>query len=300
MDTHMLTQFWRRTRLGWAGVLTLVPLFAAGSEPQQRVPSPAPTADFTIVAGDYYLKVPRTIPSGWRTVRFHNEGRDFHHAIFLKVASPQAAQTALTALDGWREDLDQPVPAALSMGGVEGSFTPAPDGDRPGEDTYSVVDLQPGWYLVICMIPTDHRLHVNRGMHALLRVVTARNSERAPAPDATLRAAEYAYTLTPRSLAPGWRLVEVLNTGMAEHVAEVVRLKTGHGVAEIFAAQGSPSADPVESTSGGSTRLGPGAHAFMWLHLTPGTYVVQCPLQSGDHQSHLRHGMVTDLVVQPQ
>jgi hypothetical protein len=295
----MLTQVWRRTRLGWAGVLALPTLVAADSEPQRRVPGSAPSADFTIIAGDYYLQLPRTIPSGWRTVRFHNEGRDFHHAVFLKVASPQAAQTALTALDGWREDVDQPVPGAVSMGGVEGSFVPAPGGDHPGEDTYAVVDLHPGWYLVICMIPTDHRLHVNRGMHALLRVVTARNPPTAPAPDATLRTAEYAYTLTPRSLAPGWRLVEVLNTGTAQHVAEVVRLKTGHGVADIFAAQGSSSADPVESTSGGSTRLGPGTRAFMWLHLTPGTYIVQCPLQTGDHQSHLRKGMLRDLVVPP-
>lgn len=265
----------------------------------------APRADFTVTAGDYSLHLPPTVPAGWRTVRFRNSGREFHHAVFLRVRDARAADSALAVLATWREDWDRPVAGTRSIGGVEGSLILTGTEARPGEDTYATLDLQPGLYLVVCMIPSGGVLHVNRGMHALLRVTPPRardgGASSPPTPDATLRASDYSYRLAPRGLAPGWRLVEVTGAGPAEHVAEFARLRPGRTLADVLApprrAAGGADDDPEAAVVGGTTRLAAGARAFVWLHLSRGTYVVQCPLHTPAHQSHVRRGMVAELQV---
>jgi hypothetical protein len=138
-------------------------------------------------------------------------------------------------------------------------------------------------------------------MHALLRVSARPGGTPPPAPDATLRMADYADALVPRQLAPGWRLVEATSAGPAEDVAEFARLRPGRRLADVLAPRGgspAPADDPEEATVGGSTRLARGARAFVWLHLVPGTYVVQCPLRAASRRSHLRQGMIAEFEVQ--
>jgi hypothetical protein len=181
--------------------------FLASIELSAQVGRPRP--DFTITATDSAFEMPREVPAGWRTLRFRNVGREFHHAVFLRVQSERGADSALTALATWKEDWDRPVPGTVSIGGVEGYFT-----DRPGEDTFAILDLRPGLYLVLCMIPGDHGLHVTRGMHGLLRVnATAAIGPPAPTPTARLHASDYAYRLTRSRFAPGWHLIEVSADG---------------------------------------------------------------------------------------
>ncbi|HEX8907267.1 MAG TPA: hypothetical protein VF771_20615, partial [Longimicrobiaceae bacterium] len=120
-----------------------------------------------------------------------------------------------------------------------------------------------------------------------------------PTPDARLRLADYAYGLAPPRLTPGWRLIEITSAGPAEHVAEVARLRPGRRLADVLAPPPADAAaeDPEEAVVGGSTRLAPGGRTFVWLHLTPGRYVVQCPLRTPSRQSHLRRGMIAELEV---
>jgi hypothetical protein len=254
----------------------------------------APHADFMVTAADFSFEIPREVPAGWRTVRFRNTGREFHHAVFLRVPDERAADSAVAALATWKEDWDRAVPGTVSIGGVESHFT-----DRPGEDTYAILDLRPGLYLVLCMIPSDRGLHVTRGMHALLRVTaTAAIGPPPPSPEARLHARDYAYRLTKNHFTPGWHLIEVSSDGPSEHVAEFARLKDGRHMSDVLAAAGTPNADdPEASTVGGTARLASGKRAFVWVHFSPGVYVVQCPLHTSAHRPHLRQGMITEFEV---
>lgn len=277
--------------------LAIVP-FATPQGPATRE-GVRPHADFTLTAGDHYFRMPESVTAGWKTIRFHNAGSEFHHAVFLRVQNAAQADSALAALRDWREDVDRAVPHGVSVGGVEGSLEITPGKERPGADTYVTLNLEEGYYLVLCMIPGEDGLHASRGMHARLRVTSARRVRGGafpPRPDAILRASDYSFQLMPQRLRAGWRLLEVMNLGPADHVADVARLRPGRKLADIVTpTDGAP--DPEAAVVGGSTRMSPGRRSFVWLYLTPGTYVVTCPLRNAAHRMHVSMGMIATLQV---
>jgi hypothetical protein len=272
----------------------------------RRPAADAPRADFTITATEYRLALPAAVAAGWRTVRFRSAGREFNHAVFLRVRDATAADSALAALAGWSRDWDHPVPGATSAGGVEGAEPLAPRrAEAPGRapDTYGVVALEPGYYLVVCMIrDATGALHVNRGMHGLLRVLArggrGAGADTPPVADLTVRAGDYAYRLSSAAVAPGWHLVAVENAGPAEHVTEIARLRAGSHLADVFRPRaGAP--DPIETVVGGAPRLAVGARSYAWVRLERGRYVVYCPLRAADGRSHVEHGMAAEITVRP-
>lgn len=282
-------------------------IVAASAVLGQRARRPAsdpPHADFTITATEYQLALPAAVVAGWRTVRFRSTGREFHHAVFLRVRDAAGADSALTALADWSWDWDRPVPGATSAGGVEGAepAAPLPTGARPrAPDTYGVVALEPGYYLVVCMIRgVTGALHVNRGMHGLLHVLPRRGGgaaqEAPPVADLTVRAGDYAYRLSSAAIAPGWHLVAVENEGPAEHVTEIARLRAGSHLADVFRpTAGAP--DPIERVVGGAPRVAVGARSYAWVRLEQGHYVLYCPLRTANGRSHVERGMAAEITV---
>jgi hypothetical protein len=257
-----------------------------------------PSADLVIRATEYRLALPTSVGAGWTTVRFHSDGHEFHHATFLRVRDPAAADSALRALATWERDWDRPVPASASAGGVEG-------GQRDGvtsptsTDTWALLHLEAGYYLVVCTIPDSAGvLHVNRGMHALLRVRANRRGRAAhsapPRPDLTIRTTDYAYHLSTHALDAGWHLVAVENHGPAEHVTEFLRLRTDRHIADIFQDNGD---DAIAFTVGGVPRLKVGERSYAWVRLEPGAYAILCPLRAAGGWPHERRGMVAELTV---
>lgn len=289
-------------------LVSAVIVAAASAVPGQSArPRPAtdpPHADFTITATEYHLALPAAVVAGWRTVRFRSMGREFHHAVFLRVRDAAAADSALAALASWSRDWDRPVPGTTSAGGVEGAepFAPPPGGaPARAPDSYGVVALEPGYYLVVCMIRgATGALHVNRGMHGLLHVLARRGGgagrDAPPVADMTVRTGDYAYRLSSAALAPGWHLVAVVNDGPSEHVTEIARLRAGSHLADVFKpTAGAP--DPIERVVGGVPRLAPRARSYAWVRFEQGQYVLYCPLRTANGRSHIERGMAAEITV---
>lgn len=273
---------------------------AFGQAPPRRPLRSPPRADFTITATEYRLTLPSTVSAGWRTVRLRSAGREFHHAVFLRLPNARAADSALAALAAWTGDKDRIVPGTTSVGGVEGADPEAASRGEPhAPDTYGVVALEPGYYLVLCMIPTAAGvLHVNRGMHAMLHVVAARPGARhgsPPVADLTVRTSDYAYRLSAARVTRGWNLIAVVNDGPAEHVTEIGRLRAGRHLANLLRRE---PEDPIAAVVGGVPRIAAGARGYAWVRLEPGSYILQCPLQTASGWRHAERGMLAEITVE--
>lgn len=215
-----------------------------------------PRADLDIHATEYRLDLPATVRGGWTTVRFHSDGRAFHHATFLRVRSSQHADSVLATLATWTRDQDRPIDSATSVGGVEGAES---DGFPSGAstDTYAELELKPGYYLIVCTVRgATAGLHVNQGMHALLHVLPSSRGvsprRPPPKPDLAVRTSDYSYQFSATVIKPGWHLVAVENAGPSEHVTEFVRLKSNHHITDLLRAG---TADPIAGVVGGMPRL---------------------------------------------
>jgi hypothetical protein len=231
-------------------------------------------------------------------VRFHSDGRTFHHATFLRVRSLRHADSVLATLATWTRDQDRPIDSAASIGGVEGA---EPDGfaSHASTDTYAELELEPGYYLIVCTVRgAAASLHVNQGMHALLHVLPNPNgvsSRRAPPKaDLTVRTSDYSYQLSVTVLRPGWHLIAVDNGGPSEHVTEFVRLRPNHHITDLLRGE---AEDPIAGAVGGMPRLKVGERAYAWVYVERGTYAIHCPLRAPAGWRHEERGMMAELSV---
>jgi uncharacterized cupredoxin-like copper-binding protein len=265
-------------------------LWAAGLGGQ-----PAPHADVTIVAGDFFFRAPRTVVGGRTTIRLRNLGPRFHHAVLLQLGPGEARELAVARAKAWVGDPDRPIPGTVSVGG--------PEGRMPSGDSFITVELAPGEYLIVCTIPlSDGAPHASRGMYAPLTVTARRvaSPQRASTPDLVIRMTEYAYTPSAERLRSGWRTIRVENAGRAEHIAEVAVLKPGRNATDLlrWAEGGFRAEDEPMTTVGGTTRLAPGRRSDVRLQLEKGRYVIFCMLHGPGGRQHLRLGMIRELTVE--
>lgn len=256
-----------------------------------------PEADLTIEARDFAFRAPRVIGPGRTTIRLRNFGPSYHHAVLLRLDSPDSADAVIARLQNRANDSDGPVPGATSIGG--------PEGHMPSGDSYVTVDVEPGEYLIVCTIPEPGGVpHVARGMYRRLTVRpwSGAGPMREPPlaePDMVIRATDYAYTLTTDRLESGWRTIRFHNAGAVEHIAEIAALKPGKTAAGIrdWIRKGFHPADNPKTTIGGSTRLAPGRFDDIHIYLRPGRYVVFCMLHVPGGPAHVLVGMAKEFVV---
>ena len=137
-----------------------------------------------------------------------------------------------------------PFPAwAVFMGGPN---TPLPHG---GQDE-DAVDLSPGHYAVICVIPgPDGKPHMIKGMVKALTVTPSKQARTMPKSDLTLTLINYHFAFsTPPTT--GQHAIRIVNDGTQPHEAVMFRLqpgKTGEDIAHwvVTGMQGpSPASAP--------------------------------------------------------
>ena len=135
-----------------------VPHLAKGMIKPLQVTAPpavaaAPVAEGTLVMKDFTFELPDSLPAGKHTYRVVNEGPQPHELAIVKLAPGKTV-----------EDVKQ--------------FFLAPAGPPPHEEVgginafdlngagYMTLDLQPGSYAAICLVPEAHtgRPHVHFGM----------------------------------------------------------------------------------------------------------------------------------------
>jgi len=184
-----------------------------------------------VVAREYQFEMPDTLPAGPTLFHFTDDGNLLHHMTLVKLEQGKTLADFTALPPG-------PPPAwAVFMGGPN---TPMPKG---GQDEV-VVDLSPGNYAAICLIPdADGKLHIMKGMVKALTVTPSTQSRTMPASDLTLTLSNYAFAFS-TPLTAGQHAIRVVNHGNQLHEAEIFRLEAGKTGEDVFNWVGGGFQDP--------------------------------------------------------
>ena len=249
----------------------------------------------TVVARNYAFDAPDTIAAGRTELQLINRGTELHHAYLLRLDAGKHLSDLIAAFQA-----GGPPPAWVHDAG-------GPNSRAPGETSAAVVDLQPGTYAMICVIPSaDGMPHIMKGMSHEFTVVAEPRAvaERATAsaivdraPDVTITLSDYAFDVSGK-LASGHHVVRVRNAAAQSHELFVGRLAPGKTAADVVAwvekQQGPPPAQPL----GGRVGLARGTSNDIALDLTPGEYAFFCFIPDAkDGKPHVMHGMVKSFTV---
>ncbi|HWJ21475.1 MAG TPA: hypothetical protein VNS52_03895 [Gemmatimonadaceae bacterium] len=252
---------------------------------------PVPPA-VTVVATDYHLALPDTLPAGPTTFRLTNRGRELHQLFFVRLDAGKSVTDLVAAMKAAGEG---PLPEwATGIGG--------PNGVDPGATSlWTTVRLLPGHYAALCIIPSpDGVPHVMKGMVSDLVVTPHAVSAAAFAhrPDVTVTLQDYGFQAS-RPITAGTHEVIVENGAAQWHEIELVRLLPGKTPADLLAWTKKMAGPPPARFLGGVAPLAPGQQNELSLALAPGHYVMLCFLPDAkDHKPHFAHGMVHDFVVE--
>ena len=240
-----------------------------------------------VVATDYRFDMLDTLPAGPTLFHLVNNGAQLHHMTIVRL------QAAKTLADFTALPPDAPPPAwAVFVGG--------PNAASPkGGQSEAALDLAPGHYAVICVIPgPDGKPHMMDGMIKALTVVPSAVRRAMPAAHMTLTLTDYAFTFS-RPVSAGRRIIRVINHGTQPHEAVFVRLgpgKTGEDVARWVdnGMHGTPPGMPFA----GISALAPGDENTAFVNLTAGDYALLCFAPDvKDGKRHTAHGMIHDFKV---
>ena len=270
--------------------LALILALSRASAPLPITPLPAPAAPraVTVVATDYHLDIPATLSAGPTTFTVVNHGREAHHLQLERLEQGHTLADLLAALKR-----GGPPPAwAVDAGGPNAA-------DPGGRSLSTTVDLLPGTYAALCMIPgTDGVPHAMKGM---VKQFTVSGSSARPAALAatrdTITLTDYAFEI-PRDLGAGTHAVTVRNTGTQSHELVIARPAPGRSAADVAQWAAHMQGPPPAHFLGGVTAIAPGQTNVLSLALTPGKYALLCFVPDAkDGKPHVAHGMMRDLEI---
>ena len=240
----------------------------------------------TFKADDYDFEIPDTVPAGLTTIRLEAGGKELHHAAVLKLNEGKTPQDLLAAL---REKPAFPS-WAVEVGG--------PNPPAPGAVAEATMNLEPGQYMVVCMVPSpDGAPHIAKGMYKPF-VVTGSATNVQQQADVEMKLVDYGFELS-EPLTVGSHVVRVVNTGPQSHEVAVVKLAPGKKAVDVAKWIEKPQGPPPGQPLGGVAGLAPGASATFPITLEKGEYALLCFLPDAkDGKPHLVHGMMTEVTVQ--
>ena len=241
----------------------------------------------SFAAFDYGFSGPDSVPSGVATVEIVNRGHELHHAQLIRLLEGKTAQNFEEALKA--DPFSFPKWALLAGG---------PNAVIPGEQATAIMKLEPGNYLIICLIPDKQNIpHVALGMAKPFQVVG--NPQTAELPSGSLRIGELDFSFSiPAPIAPGHHIIRVRNNGAAPHEVVLVQLPPAVSIADFARAAANPeSAPPPGKPVGGVTGLQPGAEAAFTAELVPGKYGLICFFPDERGAPHFTRGMMAEFTV---
>lgn len=243
--------------------------------------------DVLMRAEDYTLAAPDTISEGLTRIRLRNDGQDYHHVQLLRIEDGRTFEEFRRHAEERGEFL---VPWVTAVGG--------PNVPPVNGTTEVLVDLEPGHYVVLCMIPTDGEPHFMKGMMRSL-VVVDHNRPAAKAPDYDVRITldNYWFAITPK-LTAGRHTIRVENRATQPHEVVLFRMqpgKTADDVMKFFETEEGP---PPFEVVGGATAIERGVSNYIVADITPGDYVLICFIPDAkDGRPHVAHGMIDQIRV---
>ncbi len=256
LRSHLDASFSRRAAVAGGVGLGLTAGFLRGAVGQTLAQEGTPAAaldaypEVVITAKEYHLDVPASIPGGLTRLTLKNEGVTGHHAMFLRLNDGSAFADLEAALT--RPDLGAVFAVSTSVGG--------PEVDA-GLTATAIVDLLPGRYMAICLIPdATGTPHYMMGMQTPVEV-TAGAVGTAPTTDATVEMVDFGFEAMPMTVAPGRHVWEVVNVGEQLHQFLVMRQEPGVTFDQVLAIlQPAPAATPgtlTEATPEVAAAAGP-------------------------------------------
>jgi len=290
-----------RTRAPWVMVLAVggSALMAACSSSASTAGNGArasstttgpPPHELRVEAADFKFTLPATVPSGVTDVVLHNQGDETHQLDIVRMAPGKTKADLLGAV----AKLD-PTGVATLLGG--------PNEVAPGKRGRVTIDLRPGNYFAICLIPgADGVPHILKGMMTPFTVTGSAEPRALPTADRTVSLREFAFAGLETFDGTGTMLIK--NDGTLLHELDVERLNDGKTVTDLVRWSNSPvfaPAPPQPSTAfGGTTLLSPGQSVFIDFgsaRPSAGHYVALCFFPAFDNRSHAAHGMTYDFTV---
>jgi hypothetical protein len=253
---------WALVALPW---LALAP---ARRPPAAGASAKLPGHVVDVVARDFFLQAPDTIPAGLTTLRLRVPQGD-HIAILVRL---DAGHTAADLLRARREGRPRP-PWMHLVGG--------PGFPAPGGTANATAALTPGHYLLLCDVAgPDGVRHFEKGMFRPLVVRAAGAGDAgaaaaAPRADAVVTMRDHVFALS-GPLRAGARVLRVANAGSVLHEFRLVRVLPGHTGRESLAwTPGDKAPRPDEDVTA-LVGIPPGAELTTSVSLAPGEYVALC------------------------
>lgn len=231
--------------------------------------------EIKIEAMEYHFTMPAESDAGFSRLVMENTGAVDHHAIFFRInddATPDDFQSAMMS-----GDLAALLAVSRSYGGP---------GAGPGESGAVVANLDPGMYMVVCVIPDEEGIpHAAHGMVAPLTVSETVGVSEAPTADAVISLADYAFEGLSCSISTDKNVWEITNN--AEQLHELLILKLAEGVTvdallammEAEAPAATPGAEappPPFILTAGVAPMSMDAVNYLELELEAGSYAAIC------------------------
>jgi len=250
------------------------------AEQAAAAPPPAPNM-VHVTATDYAFQAPDTLPSGVTTFHLMNEGKEPHHVVLVKLAFADFQKTNLAG----------PLPPDLVVLG-------GPNAAPPGGTAEATVDLTPGGYTLVCLIPAaDGQLHMMKGMARPLVVTQGSSTAAMPVADITVKLSDYAFEIT-GPLTAGRHVVRVEDAGPQMHELVFLKLEPGKTVQQAVAWLEKPEGPPPGSLINGASPMTAGVVNTTTVDLSAGEYGLVCFVSdSKDGKPHIAHGMIKQITV---
>lgn len=239
-----------------------------------------------VIAKEYQYEMPDTLPAGPTEFHFSDDGKQLHHMTIVKLEQGKTLADFTALPPG-------PFPAwATLMGGPN---SPIPGGGTSDD----VVDLQPGHYAAVCLIPgADGKPHMIKGMVKAFTVKPSSQARTMPASDLSLTLSNYKFSFS-KPVTAGRHVIRIVNDGSQPHEAELFHLapgKKGEDIAHwvLTGMKGPPPGAPVT----GIAPMAPGKENTLLVDLKPGSYAVMCFMPDAkDGKPHVLHGMIDNFKV---
>ena len=273
-----MRQILRRTALLIAGVGILG---AGGRAPKPNV--------VTVVARDFSLELPASIPAGLTTFHLLNKGKQEHHMTVVRLGEGKTAAEALKAIIDAGHG---PRPAWLHPVGGPQALMPRTEGN-------ATLVLEPGDYLAFCEVPgPDPAPHFMKGMAKGFTVTGPARPGTLPTADVAISLTDFDFTFN-HPLKRGRHTIAVTNNATQPHMLVMVRFAPKKGMKEFLDWANNPQGKLGPGhAAGGVTEIPPGATVVFSETFPPGRYGMVCfTPDSTDGNPHFMHGMQKELVV---
>jgi plastocyanin len=249
--------------------------------------SAAAPREVVVRTRDFAFDAPDTLQSGLTTFRLVNEGPDLHHVQLVRIEEGHTFDELMQhAASG-----GPPPKWAVEVGG--------PNPPAHGQQSNATLDLKPGSYALLCVIPTAAgELHVAKGMVKPLTVVPASGPPAAlPPADVVMVLNDYSFMSTPE-ITSGRHTIRFENQAAQPHEVVIAKLAPGKTAQDMLVFLEKREGTPPGTLVGGVTGIARGEVNQATIDFEPGEYALICFVpDAGDGRPHFMHGMVRQITV---